>query len=157
LCKNLFIAHNVKVGKKILKEQQIPLTNASCYWSLFFLVVVPYIKTKLEDLYRDLVPVYNISIVSDEEIFAQTIDTSDQNFRTKLKVVLKNFFIQVYPVINAVFEGLMFLYQIFYLYERSKYFTPFLHLQNLRLRRLSTQEMQAQDKTRRETRKKKIN
>lgn len=53
----------------------------------------------------------------------------------------KKFFLTVYPYMNAVYEGLFFIYQLLYLYDKTKYYTPLLHLQRIAMKRLTLQDM----------------
>jgi peroxin-12 len=53
----------------------------------------------------------------------------------------KHVFRVIYPWINAIYYGLILAYHIAYLYDYSKYYTPWLHLQGIELRRLSIQDI----------------
>jgi len=57
---------------------------------------------------------------------------------------LRKLFLTCYPVLNATYEGLFFLYQLMYLYDKTQYYTPFLHLQKLALKRLTLKDMEIQ-------------
>eukprot|EP01114_Cavostelium_apophysatum_P023066 TRINITY_DN8577_c0_g1_i1.p1 TRINITY_DN8577_c0_g1~~TRINITY_DN8577_c0_g1_i1.p1 ORF type:complete len:268 (-),score=62.51 TRINITY_DN8577_c0_g1_i1:181-984(-) len=134
------------------------MTDSSRRWALILLVVVPYFKNKCDELYKELVPTYSFSIV-DANSFSDSSEEqtpAELPFHKRTLQIFKKLFIKVYPTFNAFYEGAFFLYQLLYLYERISYFTPFLHLQNLTLRRLSEQEMQSQDKTKLESRKKRL-
>jgi len=41
----------------------------------------------------------------------------------------------------TVYEGLFFVYQLLYLYDHVRFYTPFLHLQRLEVKRLSMEDM----------------
>jgi len=62
--------------------------------------------------------------------------------------IFKKMFLTVYPYMNAVYEGLFFIYQLLYLYDKTKYYTPFLHLQRIAMRRLTLQDMESQENSR---------
>lgn len=143
-------------GKNNYKVTKLsPMNDGHRYRALFFLVVVPYVKHKMDELYKELVPVYSISIVDNDNLNPNNQEEPN-SFRTRLKNKFKKIFVSIYPAVNASFEGAIFLYQLLYLYEKISFFTPFLNIQRLTLRRLSLQEMQAQDKTKRERRKKRL-
>eukprot|EP01116_Phalansterium_solitarium_P011021 TRINITY_DN26633_c0_g1_i1.p1 TRINITY_DN26633_c0_g1~~TRINITY_DN26633_c0_g1_i1.p1 ORF type:complete len:397 (-),score=-24.61 TRINITY_DN26633_c0_g1_i1:121-1311(-) len=98
--------------------------------ALFCLIGVPYVKNRLDDMYRDLVPVQSNAIP----------DTWPQ----RLKWSIKRLFLLVHPWLNAGYQAVFFVYQLLYLYEYTDYYTPLLHLQKTILKRLSTQEIRAQ-------------
>jgi len=94
-----------------------PLQRKQKLWSIFFLVVVPYCKGKLDKYYAN-------NFASQEE-------------RTRMK---KTFFF-LYPFVVAFYEGLFFIYQLLYMYDCTEYWTPFLHLQGLQVKRQTMHDM----------------
>ena len=53
----------------------------------------------------------------------------------------KRVFYFAWPYANALYEGTFFLYIISYLFGYTMYYTPLLHLQKLKLTRLSIEDM----------------
>lgn len=94
-----------------------PLQRKQKLWSIFFLVIVPYFKTKLDKFYSN-------SVANDEN-------------RSRAKTL----FYYVYPVVVAFYEGLFFLYQLLFMYDYTEYWTPFLHLQGLQVKRQTMHDL----------------
>jgi hypothetical protein len=92
-------------------------------WSLFFLVVVPYLKTKLDKYYQ------------------KTFGSERPREPTTEPNQAQKFFGHIYPFLTVVYEGLFFLYQILYMYDMTQYYTPLLHLQGLVVKKISLDDM----------------
>uniref|UniRef100_A0A6B2L9Q4 Peroxisome assembly protein 12 n=1 Tax=Arcella intermedia TaxID=1963864 RepID=A0A6B2L9Q4_9EUKA len=93
-----------------------PLQKKHKLWSLFFLVVVPYIKTKLDKYY--------------EKNFTNPRPGSPPPSDSA-----KRFFKLVYPYVVAIYEATFFLYQILYMYDYTQYYNPFFHLMGFTVKR----------------------
>lgn len=102
--------------------------------ALMTLVIVPYIKTKLDCWYMEQ------NSLQPHEIPAPTPQDS-----TKVKLLrkLRVLFLRFYPFLNAGFEGVMLLFQLRYLFSTNAFFTPFLQLIGQRIQRLSMEDMTA--------------
>jgi len=118
-----------------------PITNRNRYLALFFLVIVPYIKSKLDELYREKVPYYNFNILDRSRDDTEPPPTTRIG---KLKRLLLKIFTITYPWLNAFYEGSFFVYQLLYLYDHTMFYTPFLHLEGVILQRLTNEEMEQQ-------------
>jgi hypothetical protein len=130
-----------------------PITDKQRRWTLFFLVIVPYLKNKLDTLYRDLVPLSNFSMVNLERELGEddpSVQVRQSLFSTltgknstssKIRRFLLRLFAYGYPFFNAAYEGSFFVYQLLYLYEFIIYYSPFHHIQGVTLKRLSQEEM----------------
>jgi len=142
--KNFYGLKRVKMETVIKKNKpQITfssISNWSRYGALVFLVVIPFLKTKLDELYKDLFPTHHFLLFSSDQP-----DRSDEQRKNRIKEFVKKIFKTIYPFISAVYEGSFFFYQLFYLYDQINYYTPFLHLQGVTLKRLSIQEMDSQN------------
>jgi hypothetical protein len=133
------------------------LRNTDRYWSLFFLVVVPYLKSKADDYYKQLSGRSASLLWSDtawsppSPTFPSPSSATSSSsspasfFRTFLRK-LRWLFINIWPMLNAVYEGLFFVYQLLYMYDYTRYYTPFVHLQGVEHRRLSLQDLEEQDR-----------
>eukprot|EP01126_Amoeba_proteus_P019165 TRINITY_DN19808_c0_g1_i1.p1 TRINITY_DN19808_c0_g1~~TRINITY_DN19808_c0_g1_i1.p1 ORF type:complete len:337 (+),score=45.82 TRINITY_DN19808_c0_g1_i1:62-1072(+) len=96
-----------------------PIQRKHKLWSIFFLAVVPYIKTKLDTYYTN------------------NGETRNQGQKSLLKVVFQS----LYPYLAGVYESLIFIYQLLYMYNYSDYFSPFLHLQGLTIQRQTVNDL----------------
>jgi len=115
------------------------LENAQRRSSLFFLVVVPYLKSKLDALYSQLEgPVTPMG-----RLFARTDTGHNESARTSSAgTTFRRMFTRVYPFVHAAYEGSLFLYQLLYLLEYTPFYTPWLNIQRLRIRRLTRTDME---------------
>jgi len=107
------------------------LTSLDRHFSLVLTVVIPYIKAKLDNLYKDLTG-NSVSLLIPNNI---PVDTGRD------LSLWKRIYLQVYPLFNATYEGLFFIYQLFYIFNYTRFYTPFLHLQRLEVKRLSLKDM----------------
>jgi hypothetical protein len=117
-----------------------PFLKADRRLSLFFLVAVPYLKDKLDQWYNNNIG-HNVSALQagDVERFRGPT-TNTHPFRSRLLILMRF----LYPAFHACYEGLHFTYQVLYMYEYTSYFTPFLHLLGLNIKRLSMKDIQLQ-------------
>lgn len=129
------------------KETAFEMSGRDKFTSLFLLVVVPYLKQKLDKLYEDM-----SGLSSGFPAFGfgnqELINNEQDALRSHYYRFFKKLFLTVYPYVNAVYEGLFFIYQLLYLYDKTKYYTPFLHLQKIAMRRLTLQDMESQENSR---------
>jgi len=105
-----------------------PLRRIHKLWSLFFLVVMPYLKTKLDKYYKNTFGTDRPRIEEDIEVTGP-----------------KKLFGTIYPFLTVIYEGLFFLYQILYMYDMTEYYTPFLHLQGIVVKKISISDMVRQN------------
>ena len=145
-------------GKPIVRE----LSKSDKFWSLFFLVLFPYAKIKMDQYYsrrfnstdseNPINPTTNniINTTTNNNTTTTTTLTASSppariRWLIKLKSMTQALVYYGYPVANGVFEGLHFIYQIFYLYEKGEYFSPFLHLQKIKIARVSMEDLILED------------
>eukprot|EP01125_Pyxidicula_operculata_P009241 TRINITY_DN3054_c1_g1_i5.p2 TRINITY_DN3054_c1_g1~~TRINITY_DN3054_c1_g1_i5.p2 ORF type:complete len:366 (+),score=63.15 TRINITY_DN3054_c1_g1_i5:39-1136(+) len=103
--------------------------------TLFFLVVLPYIKTKLDKLYTKLDNEHNRAANNNN---TNTNTTAQQ--RHKIVRILCSILYSVYPYLVASYEGSLFIYQLLYMYGYSIYYDPFLHIQGLHVTRQTSRD-----------------
>lgn len=122
---------------KLLQVDSKQLSRSDKNWSLFFLIVVPYLKDKT-DVWFNRNYARNTSLLRAGDIdMDEEVDESVQRRKSRLKRVFDYIISAFYPLFNAFYEGLFFVYQLLYLYHHTPYYTPFLHMQNLVVSRLS--------------------
>lgn len=108
--------------------------------SLVFLVLVPYLKEKLDRWYNRNYA-HNVTLLQAGDV---------EDFRSQsalgggIKAKMETLVRILYPSFHAAYEGSHFVYQLLYLYDYTSYFTPFLHLMGLRVNRLSMGDIQLQ-------------
>ncbi|XP_038058661.1 peroxisome assembly protein 12-like [Patiria miniata] len=96
--------------------------------SLLFLVLVPYLKLKLEALF--------------ERWRDEALDRPQWQQAEHLR--LRRVFMAVFPFIHMSWESTVFLYQLRYLFHKSDCHSPFLRLAGVRLKYMSKEDIMEQ-------------
>lgn len=119
--------------------------------ALFFLVLVPYLKAKLDAAYAHLtpLPLLNRPAELDHEPSGRSgragEEAEDAGGRWRaVREAVRAAFLRAYPTASALYEALFFVYALLYLYERTRFFTPLLHLLGQEVVRLSPEELALQ-------------
>lgn len=135
------------------------MTNREKWLSLLVEVGGPYIKCKLDQAYEAASgglasQLFGDAFDSDDEEEDDYEDySSNENLSRKeyfqkllgrLMKVLKKVFVKVYPYLHMVINLTELGYQIGYLYNHSKYPSPFYHVLNLMVRRMTMDDMKYQ-------------
>lgn len=109
-----------KLEKKVIKK------------SLLFLVLVPYLKAKI-----------------DEQFEKWREKSADGLLREKVSYVAKflRLFVIVYPYIHMSYEGTMLYYNLAYAIHKSRVHSPFLHFSGIELRSLTMQDILQQSQS----------
>ncbi|KAG2171433.1 hypothetical protein INT43_009094, partial [Umbelopsis isabellina] len=114
--------------------------------SLMFLVGLPYIKCKLDLLYEQVSGGASASLLGENEQEIREIEILNNpsaSVRTKAVVHLKRLFRKVYPVINMLYYGSNLCYNIGYLFGKTKYYTPWLRILGIEVKRMSMDDYRA--------------
>lgn len=137
-----------------------PLTGKQRAASVFFLVGLPYLKYKLEaavnaqrgdalqaalwgrgDLEDEDVdsmePPREVDNVHNEQVFFG----SGTPWRERFKHIAIRALVKCYPWVHAATEGVSFAYQLLYLLDATRFYTPALHFMGLQVRRATGQEL----------------
>ncbi|KAI7869889.1 Pex12 amino terminal region-domain-containing protein [Spinellus fusiger] len=124
-----------------LKEQKTPLLLPhQVNKSLLMLVGVPYIKSRLDLLYQQLSGGQSASLLGvneQEEMEADELKSEATAPKRKLAIRLKRLFRLLYPYLHFVYGGSHLVYQMAYLFGKSRYTTPWLHWAGLEMKRMS--------------------
>ncbi|KAI8921824.1 Pex12 amino terminal region-domain-containing protein [Powellomyces hirtus] len=121
------------------------LTSSQIWRSVFCLVAVPYIKTKLDETFE------TVSGGPGSHIFGNMFSNENETVvgnepaLVRYKKRSRKLFRIVYPYVNAVYQGLIFVYQIGYMYGKTDYYSPWLHLCGLQTRRMSMKDYSDQE------------
>eukprot|EP01122_Echinamoeba_exundans_P007236 TRINITY_DN2175_c0_g1_i1.p1 TRINITY_DN2175_c0_g1~~TRINITY_DN2175_c0_g1_i1.p1 ORF type:complete len:359 (+),score=52.42 TRINITY_DN2175_c0_g1_i1:69-1145(+) len=118
-----------------------PPTRAQKQASLFFLVIVPYLKDKLDQYYARR---FGGGHEHDFGYSAAYYVARDQANQSRLWKFLLVLFKKFYPALSAIYEGIFFVYQLLYMYNHTVFYTPFLHLQGLTVKRVSAHDLMQQ-------------
>ena len=112
-----------------IKLNEFPLNIIDKNKALFTLVMIPYLKGLLDDYYNTLI---------DPNL--EHVNNDLDNIPGSIKYIRKGFKLS-YPYIHALYELTNFIYQLMYLFENSKFFSPLYHLLNQRVKRMTTYDM----------------
>ncbi|CAD6574171.1 MAG: ubiquitin-protein ligase peroxin 12 [Cyphobasidiales sp. Tagirdzhanova-0007] len=111
-------------------------------WSLFFLIAIPYIRSKAEDLYEQ-----SGGDSSEHEFFEDNLpgeslegQATHMSRFERLQRTLKAVFLFVWPRISTSYEVLLLAYNIGYLFDKTPYHRPWMHWLGIDLRRMSEQD-----------------
>ena len=118
--------------------------------SLFFTCLVPYLKDKLDKFF---VALSNDNPFDEDEQdqdgYEEDLDNSDDNSQNENNKTLKTKFLllfkKYYGSFNFFYEFFFFLFQVMYLYNKTKFFDPFLFLQQVVVRRIDNDDMIQQE------------
>lgn len=105
--------------------------------SLLVLVLVPYLKSRLDWLYQH----YTSDLTDDGDPNPDYIASAENDARNDLIIKMKRIFVRLYPTTHACYEGCLFLYQLRYLFDFSSFSSPWSHLFGLIIRRLSYDDL----------------
>ncbi|KAI9905449.1 hypothetical protein PsorP6_013938 [Peronosclerospora sorghi] len=117
-----------------------PLTPRARKLALFFAVIVPYLKSKVDAYFRETTEVMSTTTVRDSCSRPSVAHDGENGDRREQRVseilqrlrsfaymhTLKKTFVAMYPFAHFAYEGSFFLYQLLYLFGDTLYFSPFL-------------------------------
>ena len=118
-------------------QKRVSLSRRDRWKSLFFIVILPYIKSKLDKKFSKV----SGRVDEDEEEFASSIQRETAEHSGIFKKYAVKLFITLYPYFHLIYEGLLLIYQIAYMYDYTRFYDWFLHIQNIRVDRLLLQDL----------------
>jgi peroxin-12 len=107
---------------------------------LLVLVGLPYVKCRLDLFYQKVSGGGSASILGDneqEEMENEELENPQTKPMRKLMIRLIRLFRKVYPIINFLYYGSNLAYNVAYLFGKTRYYTPWLHLLGLEVKRMS--------------------
>lgn len=117
-----------------------PLSRSQINKSLLMLVGLPYIKCRLDLLYSQVSGGSSASLFGSneqEEREREELMDPDTSARRKLMIRLIQLFRFVYPYVNGAYHGANLAYAIAYMFNKTRYYSPWLHLIGLEIKRMS--------------------
>eukprot|EP01100_Stratorugosa_tubuloviscum_P015116 TRINITY_DN849_c0_g1_i1.p1 TRINITY_DN849_c0_g1~~TRINITY_DN849_c0_g1_i1.p1 ORF type:complete len:413 (-),score=129.50 TRINITY_DN849_c0_g1_i1:21-1259(-) len=137
-----------------------PLTTRTRFISLIYSVLLPYIKAKIDrklliDDNNNNNHITQQNLNNEELNFVRSFESQpeanrNENNRQQLNYynrMKKNYWFilrKLWRILSAFTESWFLVYQILYMFDHQRYFTPILHLQHITLQRLSAEELQEQ-------------
>ncbi|TFK73006.1 hypothetical protein BDN72DRAFT_835322 [Pluteus cervinus] len=107
--------------------------------SLFFLVIIPYIRAKAYDYFEELGGGVSSDILDESVDRRQLRTLADESWRGKLRRTFK----AMYPILNTGFEFWLLTWNIAYLFDHTPFYRPWLAWMRVDLRRLGVEDFRA--------------
>ena len=124
------------IGAPALVRDALTLTNRDIWKNLAVMVGLPYLKRKLDESYDINAP---RALLGGNYTRMPGNPTWKQRFMHYYRWFLRN----IYPSINAAYYFSMLAFNIAYLFDNTKYHSPFLWLIGTRMRRLGEADYRA--------------
>ena len=123
-------------------RETLRLRDSDIWKNLAVMVALPYVKRKLDESYDIHAAHANVlgPTFGDGDQLAQ-----DATIRQRVMHYYKWFLRKVYPSVNAAYYFSLLAFNLAYLFDGSKYHSPFLFLIGTRMRRLNRADHQAID------------
>jgi peroxin-12 len=120
-------------------REALKLRPSDVWKNLAILVCLPYIKRKLDESYGIYVPQ---AIVLGRNQNRNSLPP-DANIRQRILYYYKWFLRNIYPSINAAYHFSLLAFSLAYLFDNTKYSSPFLCLIGTRIRRMGEADYRA--------------
>lgn len=130
----------VQFTSPINSQSSPALTRREITKSLLVLVGLPYVKSRLDLFYQKVSGHGSASILGDneqEELENEELENPGTKRTRKLMIRLIRLFKRVYPILNFLYHGSNLAYNVAYLFGKTRYYTPWLHLVGLQVQRMS--------------------
>jgi peroxin-12 len=124
------------IGSSSNVREALTLTNADIWKNLAVMVGIPYLKRKLDESYDINAP---RSLLGASYRRMPPNPTLKQSFIHYYRWFLTN----IYPSVNAAYYFAMLAFNLAYLFDNSKYHSPFMWLIGSRIRRLGEADYRA--------------
>ena len=132
-------APRARIGAPKLMRETLQLRNEDIWNNLAIMVGLPYLKRKLDESYDIHAP--------QAAIFGPSYNRDslpqDATIRQRIFYYYKWFLRNIYPSVNAAYYFSLLGFNLAYLFDNSKYSSPFLWLIGTRIRRLSEADHRA--------------
>lgn len=127
-------APRARIGAPALMRETLKLQTQDIWKNLAIMVGLPYLKRKLDESYDIHVP--SVSLLAPSFINRDRLPV-DASIRQRIIYYYKWFLRNVYPSINAAYYFSLLAFNFAYLFDNTKYSSPFLWLVGTRIRRLN--------------------
>lgn len=124
------------IGSSSNVRAALKLTNADIWKNLAVMVGIPYLKRKLDESY---------DINAPRALLGASYTRMPPNPTLKQRFIhyYRWFLMNIYPSINAAYYFAMLAFNLAYLFDNSKYHSPFMWLIGTRIRRLGEADYKA--------------
>ncbi|PIA15299.1 hypothetical protein COEREDRAFT_93301 [Coemansia reversa NRRL 1564] len=130
------------------------MTRGDVWRSLAFLVGLPLVKSRLDQLYEresggEAARLLGGAFARHSDLQADSVaeDTTNARWRRlqTFKLAIGRLFRQYYPHANFVYHMATMVYYVAYMFDRTGYNSPWLHILGLHVRRMSAADYRAMD------------
>ena len=132
-------APRARLGAPDLMKEALQLKDRDVWNNLAILVGLPYLKRKLDESYDIHAP----QPVIIGQSYNRDVPGHDATTRQRILYYYKWFLRKVYPSINAAYYFSLLAFNLAYLFDNTKYSSPFLWLIGVRIRRLGEADHRA--------------
>lgn len=124
-------------------RERLKLSNADIWKNLAILVGIPYLKRKLDESY-DIHIAPSASLLGPRYLDRDALPPNP-SIKQRLMHYYKYFLRHVYPSVNAAYYFSILAFSLSYLFDGTKYSSPFLWLVSTRMRRMNDADYRAID------------
>ncbi|KAI9188363.1 ubiquitin-protein ligase peroxin 12 [Blastocladiella emersonii ATCC 22665] len=139
--------YGLKRARTTKHNRSADLAPRDVRWSMAALVVLPYVKGKLDEAFREIKVESGAGLFDEEDSDSESDDGLDGSAPVsateRRKLVARKWFLKLYPWINAAYGSAHVVYQILYMFDLTRYYTPVLHLLGVEVTRLTPADMRA--------------
>ncbi|KAK3174632.1 hypothetical protein OEA41_001878 [Lepraria neglecta] len=132
-------APRARIGAPTVMRETLQLRNRDIWNNLAIMVGLPYLKRKLDESYDIHAP--QAAILGPN--YNRDALPYDATIRRRIMYYYKWFLRNIYPSVNAAYYFSLLAFNLAYLFDNSKYSSPFLWLIGTRIRRLSEADHRA--------------
>lgn len=133
-------ARRARLGASDEMREALKLRNNDVWNNLVVMVALPYVKRKLDESYDIHAASVNMLGPAYRERERYPVEGS---IRQRIFWLYKWFLRKIYPSINAAYYFSLLAFNLAYLFDGSKYHSPFLWLIGTRMRRLNAADSKA--------------
>ncbi|ORZ33878.1 Pex12 amino terminal region-domain-containing protein [Catenaria anguillulae PL171] len=140
--------YGLKRARSEKHNRSSDLTPQNVRQSLFALVVAPYLKSKLDEAYAELLTEQGGGFLAEDDDddeagsdLDETLDGSPPSRTFRRQRWFKKMFVKVYPYVHLGYTSAHLAYQILYMFGLSRYYTPYLHWMGVEVKRLTPTDM----------------
>ena len=120
-----------------LKKDSLP--RQQILGSLFFIILFPYIKERLDAKFKDLGSGATLHGRSRNDSTLLRDPLSTWSYQ-KFTETIKSLFLTIYPYVHGSHALAVLSYHILYMFNKTPYFSPYLHILGLKVRRTTQEE-----------------
>ena len=132
-------APRARLGAPALLRESLQLKDRDVWKNLAIMVGIPYVKRKLDESYEFHVPQAALSGPG----YNRDALPHDATIRQRIMYYYKWFLRKIYPSINAAYYFSILAFSLGFLFDNTKYSSPFLWLIGTRIRRMNEADHRA--------------